>query len=253
MRGLILIVVVITGLLATAGTATAGSFSVNPIRLEVRAPQSSTSVVVSNHGAASTLLQVRLYRWAHENGEERLTDVTEADGVVVTPPLFKLAGGGASQIVRIGFLQPQLPNASEAQWRVVIEEVPVMQPVVANDEVSEGGQLAIAMRLRVSMPLLRKPVSVHQELAWSAVSQEAGVQLQVRNLGNVTERLDELKLSRGNGSPVLMQLAGPIYLFPGEQRQLTLKADEAVPPGRLQLSLSGTPRQSVSDLDVRAQ
>lgn len=246
MRALVLVVLTAAALLVIAARAEAGSFSVNPIRLEIKSGQNATSLKVSNHGSEPSLLQVRVFHWRHGAALDELVEPEAGVAPVITPPLFKLAGGGATQVIRIGFATPLAPDAPEAQWRVVVEEVP--QPQIASE--AAQAQVAIAMRLRVSLPLFRRPAERRQDLHWQAQQVEGALQLAAHNRGTVTERLDALQLT-GSSSP--LQLSGPIYVFPGERRLLSLKSDTALRAGTLQLAVSGTPRESVRELEVRAQ
>lgn len=251
MRAPVFLVLAAAALLVAGGQAEAGSFSVNPIRLELPSGQNATSLRVSNHGSEPSLLQVRVFRWQHGAGVDQLVESAADAAPIITPPLFKLAGGGATQVIRIGFTTPLAADAPEAQWRVVVEEVPQLQPRLqdASAEAAEP-QVAIAMRLRVSLPLFRRPQLRRQALHWQAESLEGGIQLEAHNRGTVTERLDALQLTGGK-SP--LQLSGPIYIFPGERRLLALRSDLPVRSKTVQLAVSGTPRESAYELEVRAQ
>lgn len=232
--------------LLLAGAAQAGSFSVNPIRLDLPMAQRATALTVSNATSDSALLQVSVYRWSRRGGEDVLDEVSGAEAPVVTPPLFRLAGSG-SQIVRIGFRKLLAPGDPESQWRVIVEEVP--QPVAAG---TAPGPIAIAMRLRVSLPLFRLPAVVTQDLRWDADSTGGALRLTASNLGTSTERVDEIALADASG-PALGRLAGPLYIFPGEERRFDLSTQPAQASGALRLSLLGTPRPLVRDLVFRAR
>ena len=210
----------IRSLLATlalvAGTAQAGSLTVNPIRLELGATQAATSMTIGNAADAPTTVQVSVHEWRHENGMDVLVPTTNRDAPIITPPMFRLAPGG-SQIVRIGFAT-RGSNADEGRWRVIVEEVP--PPFAAVGYREDGDASQIAMRLRVSLPLFRLPAVARSVLDWRLSAD--GSALIASNRGSTTERIDRAQLTATGQT--LASIAGPVYLFPGEQRRFALSA-----------------------------
>jgi len=222
--------------------------------------QSATSLTVANYNDEPLFLQVRVYRWEHKDREEVLSDVEGAAAPLVTPPLFRLAPGGASQIIRIGFQKPAAAPAEERQWRVIVEEVPRPATVTtttanidsADPSAPDPSPLSVAVHLRVSLPLFQVPPTVHQNLEWSLQRAAAGgVTLTAHNQGSVTERLDDIRL--GSADDKNAHVAGPMYLFPGEQRTFALHPSAVLPAGTVQLNLQGTPRPLIRELVLSAQ
>ncbi|WP_295684904.1 molecular chaperone [uncultured Nevskia sp.] len=206
----------VLSLLATQ--AAAGSFTVNPVRLELAAGQHATSMLVSNAGNAATMVQVSVHRWTRVDGVDVLEPVTGDDAPIVTPPMFRLDVAD-QQIVRIGFAGRQLDSA-EGHWRVIVEELP--QPQVATPLVQ------IAMRLRMNLPLFRQPAERRSALAWSTEQSSDGLALDVDNRGTITERIDAATVA-GNDGKALSTLTGPLYVFPGEHRAFPLKLAAPLP------------------------
>jgi len=247
---------VVAGSICAGLPASAGSFSVNPVRLDMTPSQSATAVTISNQGNEAQLLQVRVYRWTHPGNDDVLTEVEGNEAPIVTPPLFRLAASGGTQVVRIGFVKPAVAATEERQWRVIIEEVPkpagTPLPESAPAPSSVGAPIAIALRLRVSLPLFQRPSTVHQDLQWTLDPAVDGhLQLTTENRGSVTERIDEIRL--GSGDDASRMLTGPFYVFPGERRSFDLHPHAALPAGPVTLSLQGTPRPLVRELVLRAQ
>lgn len=206
----------VLSLLATQ--AAAGSFTVNPVRLELAAGQHATSMLVSNAGNAATMVQVSVHRWTRVDGVDVLEPVTGDDAPIVTPPMFRLDVAD-QQIVRIGFAGRQLDSA-EGHWRVIVEELP--QPQAATPLVQ------IAMRLRMNLPLFRQPAERRSALAWSTEQRSDGLALDVDNRGTITERIDAATVA-GNDGKALSTLTGPLYVFPGEHRAFPLKLAAPLP------------------------
>jgi fimbrial chaperone protein len=235
-------------LTATPRVALAGGFSVDPIRLELKPSQIATALTVANYNDEPLFLQVRVYRWEHKDHEEVLSEVEGNAAPLITPPLFRLAPGGASQIIRIGFQKAAATPAEERQWRVIVEEVP--QPASAN--AADPAPLSVAVHLRVSLPLFQLPPTVHQDLEWSLQRAAAGgVALTAHNQGSVTERLDDIRLGAADDKNT--HVSGPLYLFPGEQRTFALHPSAVLPAGKVELNQQGTPRPLIRELVLSAQ
>lgn len=235
-------------LMACAGLspARAGTFSVSPIRLDLAPGQASTAVTVSNQGDDSKLVQVSVLRWTRDGGQDH---TSPDDSLIVTPPLFQLAPGGGSQVVRIGFPQPPPAAPVEQAWRVIAEEVQSQAPVGA----AASGS-SINLLLRISLPLFLAPATPHQSLHWEGSVDAAGkLHLVASNSGNVSERLDELVVNAADGKTRLGRQPGPIYIFPGERRVLDLAPAARLKAGPVKLMLQGTPQALTTDLVLRAQ
>lgn len=214
--------------------ANAGALTVNPIRLELAAGQAATSMTIGNAADAPATVQVSVQRWQHRDGVDELEPATGGDAPIVTPPMFQLAPG-ASQIVRIGFAGRHA-TAEEGRWRLVVEELPQAQlqalPVALTP-------VQIATRLRISLPLFRLPAVVRSQLDWQLEHASSGSSpaLAVVNRGTTTERIDRAQLHGGDAA--LAGIAGPVYLFPGEQRRFPLPAS-AIAATAPQLSVAGS-------------
>jgi len=230
------------------GVARAGGFSVDPIHLQLKPSQSATALTVTNYNDESLFLQVRVYRWEHKDHEEVLSEVEGSAAPLVTPPLFRLASGNASQVIRIGFQRAAAAPAEERQWRVIVEEVP--QPAAAR--AADPAPLSVAVHVRVSLPLFQLPPDVHQDLEWRAErGTEGQVTLTAHNQGSVTERLDDIRL--GSADDKNAHVTGPLYLFPGESRVFALRPSVTLPAGKVQLRVQGTPRPLTHELVISAQ
>lgn len=214
--------------------ANAGALTVNPIRLELAAGLAATSMTIGNAADAPATVQVSVQRWRHRDGVDELEPATGGDAPIVTPPMFQLAPG-ASQIVRIGFAGRHA-MAEEGRWRLVVEELPQAQlqalPVALTP-------VQIATRLRISLPLFRLPAVVRSQLDWQLERASSGSSpaLAVVNRGTTTERIDRAQLHGGDAA--LAGIAGPVYLFPGEQRRFPLPAS-AIAATAPQLSVAGS-------------
>ena len=235
----------------TLNVAQAGNIAVKPVRLRLEPGQFATSVVVSNTGNEPKQVQVSAFRWTRQEGQDRYSTDESGDDLIVTPPLFQLAAG-ASQVVRIGFERAIAAAPNERAWRVIVEEV--QAPPARHQGGDAQPSTAIAMRMRFILPMLLPPRAPRQDLNWEGSADVSGaVRLTAINAGNVSERIDELVLLRAGQHQVLGRLSGPLYVFPGERRDLAVQTISVITPGPVELQLQGTPQPPVSDFVLRAQ
>ncbi|WP_369406826.1 molecular chaperone, partial [Enterococcus sp. HPCN18] len=70
---------------------------VAPTSLQLEARQRAGELWLTNSGTSPVKLQVRVFRWVQQDGQEQLLPT---DGLVVTPPMQELAAG-QQQLVRV--------------------------------------------------------------------------------------------------------------------------------------------------------
>jgi len=141
-------VILLATLSAVVPSALAGSFSVNPVRVELSAQRSSAVVQVENTGSSEVTVEARTFAWAQPDGKDQLSTTRE---VIVTPQVFRLKAG-ATQLLRIGALRKP-DQSKEMPYRLVLEEIP---PPPAPDV--KGLQVA----LRISIPVFLHPPKSRQ-------------------------------------------------------------------------------------------
>jgi fimbrial chaperone protein len=193
-----------------ACTSQAGSFQVNPIRVDLDSRATSQSLVVRNDAAEPLIVQLSVQAWQQAEGR----DVYSATGdALVTPPIAQIPPGG-EQVVRVGLRRP--PDASrQLTYRLFVHEV--AQPAAA-------GFSGLQVALRVGIPVFVAPTSrVKRDLHWSALRLPDGsLRLAVENRGNVHLQFVDLALHvPGTDEPVArhQQLA---YVLAGQSRAWVL-------------------------------
>src|SRR6185437_12512603 len=192
----------LTGLaLLTAGlaTANAGSFTVNPVRLNLSATQSVAAVTVKNVGTEATVVQLETFSWAQHDGNDALTSSNE---ILATPPIITIAPG-ASRIIRVGLRRPPDPQ-HELTYRLFLREVPPPEPI------AQGLRVALLNNMPVFVipPRLAGP-----SLEWHAMrTRDGNIRLQARNTGQSHVKLGQLDIAAGNTTVATRSLAE--YVLP---------------------------------------
>jgi fimbrial chaperone protein len=189
----------------------AGSFQVNPIRVDMSAGVTSAALTIRNDGDESIVVQLSVVAWSQDSGEDKYGATNEA---LVTPPIATIAPG-AQQIVRVGLRRPPDPR-QELAFRLFVQEVPPPPKPDFN-----GLQVA----LRVSLPVFVAPlVPPIRQLAWSAKAESDGaIRLTVRNTGNTHIQISDFELRPSDEDTLVAHEAGLAYALAGQSREWLLK------------------------------
>lgn len=205
-------------------TAVAGSFQVNPIRIELGKGATNAVIKVRNDGDEAVVIQASVLAWTQSNGQDAYTPTTEA---LVTPPVMTVAPG-AEQVVRVGLRRGPDPQR-ELAYRVFLQEVaPPPKP----------GFSGLQVALRVGLPVFVAPVApASRQLEWSArIAPNGTVMLTARNTGNAHVQVTDVGLSAPGGEPVAHE-SSLVYVLAAQTHEWTLPAppDRGRSPGELRL------------------
>lgn len=200
--------------LGTVSCAFAAGLQVSPTSLSLPAKQRAGVFTLTNTGGKPLTAQVRVYRWNQDS--EGKDVLTPSGDVVASPPMVKLAAGGAQQF-RVIRTKPA--GQYEEAFRLVVDELPA-------PEEKPGGSLQFV--LRYSIPLfLNQTDSPEASLQWRVQrSPDGKAVLIVKNIGKVYAQLSHLSVKTGGKEQTLVNgLAG--YVLPGNTWTNTLDAAPA--------------------------
>ena len=217
--------------------ASAGSFSIDPVRIQLSEARPSAVMRVENRGSAVVTVQLQAMRWSQSGNREQLDTSRE---LLATPQVFRLRPGQV-QVVRIALLRP-VDEQRELAYRLLLDEVP---PPPAAD--FRGLQMA----LRISMPVFVQPRSpATADLAAMMVEHDGQRQLRLHNRGQAHLQLtglnllpetatspadvaDAAQLARApDGVQALYAHDKTLYLLPGQQRELPLPSQSFTAAGQ---------------------
>lgn len=210
-----------TSLLCVASAASAGSFSIDPVRIQLSEAKPSSVMRVENRGDATITVQLQAMNWTQSGNQDQLTVSRE---LLATPQVFRLRPGQV-QVVRVALLGP-VDATRERSFRLLLDEVP---PAPAAD--FRGLQMA----LRISMPVFvqaRTPAAA--SLAATVVERDGQRQLQLFNRGHAHLQLTGLQLqSQPAAVPSLYSHDKTLYVLPGQRRELPLPAQFPLVAGQV--------------------
>lgn len=178
-----------------ASSAWAGSFTVNPVRLDLSKEQPTTSVEITNTGKQPTVIQAVLKAWSQKDGRNVYSSTR---ALLATPPIFDIAPND-NQVVRVGLLGSP-DNREEKAYRLFLTEVPPK---------SHGDFRGLQVALRVSIPIFIAPLSGKPtpKLTWRFQQTGPGkFEVITDNTGTAHARITDLELSAVSGGKVLTKV-----------------------------------------------
>ncbi|MEX5405418.1 molecular chaperone [Stenotrophomonas sp. WED208] len=189
-------------LLATS-TAGATSLQVAPTSLQLEARQRAGELWLTNSGTSPVKLQVRVFRWVQQGGQEQLLPTDE---LMASPPMQELAAG-QQQLVRV--MRPtREPPPAQQYYRLIVDEVPDLATR------AEGMQFV----LRYSIPVFVQPASgkLAPQLQARLVTLGDGRNgVEVANSGNSYAQIADLALGSAKRPRIVHPgLLG--YVLPGQ-------------------------------------
>lgn len=200
----------------------AGSFEVNPVRLNLSASARTSSLTVKNTGTDTVVVQTNVVAWSQQQGKDVYSPTND---ILVTPPIVTIAPG-AEQIVRAGLRRAPDPT-SELAYRVYLQEAPPPP---------KPGFQGLQVALRVGLPLFVEPVHgpARAALSWTLLHRGNTLRLELHNEGNGHIQIGEVQLfPTGSNKPIATQ-STLAYVLPGQSRswEFKIEADQATAIGK---------------------
>lgn len=203
-------------LCANLSAAHAGSFMVDPVRVELGPYQLSSALTLRNDDKEPAVIRIEARAWDQSGNEDTFEPSKE---ILVTPPIVTIPPG-AEQIIRVA-LRRALDPQKELQYRIFMQEVPPPP---------RPGFSGLQVALRISVPVFVQPdSSVAAKPVWKVAYRAKDQILQVRlsNAGNAHVQMQEFRLSEPKKVAFTVQQAS-VYVLPGHSHEWTIKLDPSV-------------------------
>ncbi|MBO9531273.1 MAG: molecular chaperone, partial [Acinetobacter oleivorans] len=133
----------------------AASIRLSPVSVEILSDQAASSISLYNQSNESSDLQVRVFEWRQNAGQDQLIPTDE---IAVSPPFLKLQPNDSYNL-RVVRINPA-PISGEQTYRIIIDELP--KPI-DNRKVDQG----VNVLLRSSLPLFVVNKDAITKLTWS--------------------------------------------------------------------------------------
>lgn len=159
---------------------------VEPVLVELAAPNSSSVITLRNEEDFEVTVQTRVMAWRQVNGEETLQPTTD---VVASPPSITLAPG-ATYVVRVVRVSRR-PVQGEESYRLLVDQLPNVRRQQAR---------TVNLLIRQSIPaFFRGPQITPANLSWTYTRRGEGLTVTASNAGDERLRIAGLSLRDSAG------------------------------------------------------
>lgn len=199
--------------------ASAGSFSISPLRMELSQQATTGAVTVVNQDATPVIVQAEALSWSQATGSDTLEPTKD---LLVSPAVFTLPPKG-SQLVRVALRRPADPRR-ELSYRLILLEVPPQ----ASPEFT-----GLTVALKLSLPVFVTALSSSPaDLTWSATRDPDGeLVVGAANQGETHARILSFSLMPLTGTAGPLQQSVTAYVLPGATRSWTIDTNKKNPDG----------------------
>lgn len=193
----------------------AASIRLSPVSVEILNDQSASSISLYNQSNESSDLQVRVFEWRQNAGQDQLIPTDE---IAVSPPFLKLQPNDSYNL-RVVRINP-VPVSGEQTYRIIIDELP--KPI-DNRKVDQG----VNVLLRSSLPLFVVNKDAITKLTWSIQQEQNNSSLIINNVGNRHALLSNLTLvdtTANKSYPIKVNTVNG-YILAGKARNFNISSD----------------------------
>jgi fimbrial chaperone protein len=207
--------------------ASAGEFSVAPVRIFLHPNERAIAVTVVNEGSEELVMQSELYSWQQKaDGSD---DLQPTEDVVLSPPIVKLAPK-ARQVLRLARVGPA-PTDREQTYRLIVREVPEAKP-------STDRNPKVQMALAFSLPIFITPNGAKRQMDCEVQRASAqSVKVSCANTGRAYAQIRGISLASADGATLAARdVVG--YILPDHRRSFDLQSTSALPAGKVKLQVA---------------
>ena len=210
-----------------AAPASAGNFSVTPVRIYMAAKEKATAITVTNEGAEALLMQADIFEWKQSPDGKDLLTLTE--DMILSPPILKMAPK-SRQVVRLISLIGPVKDLQRT-YRMIVREIPEAKLNKADLQL----QIAYAFSIPIFITPPEATAKLDCTLARVAPDTAKAV---CQNTGTAVAHPTAFHISNSALENLASQDSGA-YILPGAQRSFDLKRKEGtIPPGKTRLVVS---------------
>jgi fimbrial chaperone protein len=221
-----LVIVCVFGLLSTLiiTTASAGTFSVTPVRVYMASNEQAAAITVTNDGAEELVMQVDIFKWKQTpEGKDLLT---LSEDMIMAPPILKMAPS-SQQVIRLILLNESARD-QQTTYRMIVREIPEARKARAD--------LQLQMAYAFSIPIFITPPGALAKVdcVLSRVSADTA-KVVCQNTGSATAHPIGLFITNTEQEKMASQDSGG-YILPGSLRSFDLKGRLGnIPKGNMHL------------------
>lgn len=204
--------------------AWAGSFQVNPIRVDLRPGAQTAALTVKNTGEEPVVVQISIESWSQQEGKDIYAPTKE---LLATPPVMTIPPS-AERIVRIG-LRRAPDRARELDYRLFLQEVPPPP---------KPGFQGLVVALRVGLPVFVAPAQgkATPRVSWRASRlPDNKLELTAANDGTAHLQVAEISVDGTGASTPVASYSGLTYILPDQRRSWVLPLNAPLGASRIRV------------------
>ncbi len=197
------------------GPVCAQSLQVSPVLIDLQPGQRTATLLVTNKGDQSAILQLRPFHWAQEGNVDKLTPTQD---VAVSPPIGTI-GPNDTQTFRVVLRRP--PANGEEGYRLLLDQLP-----------PPGAPGVVTVALRFSIPLFAKPANIAAgQVNWQISLNGGKAELVGTNVGQRHVRVINATLTLAGGEKLAVAAGQGPYVLPGQRRSWPITGAAQLRPG----------------------
>jgi len=219
---------VATLLLFLPSVLNAASIRLSPVNVEILSDQSASSISLYNQSNESADLQIRIFEWTQNAGQDQLIPT---DDIAISPPFLKLKPNDSYNL-RVVRIKPE-PISGEKTYRIILDELP--KPIDSR-KASQG----VNVLLRSSLPVFVVNKDAITQLNWKIDAKQNDTSLNISNIGNRHALLNDLILvdnTENKSYPIKVNTVNG-YILSGKSKNYSINNFTYQPNHKYSISLT---------------
>ncbi|WP_431605489.1 fimbrial biogenesis chaperone [Acinetobacter seifertii] len=200
----------------------------SPVNVEILSDQSASSISLYNQSNESADLQIRIFEWTQNAGQDQLIPT---DDIAVSPPFLKLKPNDSYNL-RVVRIKPE-PISGEKTYRIILDELP--KPIDSR-KASQG----VNVLLRSSLPVFVVNKDAITQLNWKIDAKQNDTALNISNIGNRHALLNDLILvdnTENKSYPIKVNTVNG-YILSGKSKNYSINNFTYQPNHKYSISLT---------------
>ncbi|WP_284117971.1 fimbrial biogenesis chaperone [Acinetobacter seifertii] len=217
-----------TLLLFLPSVLNAASIRLSPVNVEILSDQSASSISLYNQSNESADLQIRIFEWTQNAGQDQLIPT---DDIAISPPFLKLKPNDSYNL-RVVRIKPE-PISGEKTYRIILDELP--KPIDSR-KASQG----VNVLLRSSLPVFVVNKDAITQLNWKIDAKQNDTFLNISNIGNRHALLNDLILidnTENKSYPIKVNTVNG-YILSGKSKNYSINNFTYQPNHKYSISLT---------------
>ncbi|QXB46307.1 fimbrial biogenesis chaperone [Acinetobacter seifertii] len=217
-----------TLLLFLPSVLNAASIRLSPVNVEILSDQSASSISLYNQSNESADLQIRIFEWTQNAGQDQLIPT---DDIAISPPFLKLKPNDSYNL-RVVRIKPE-PISGEKTYRIILDELP--KPIDSR-KASQG----VNVLLRSSLPVFVVNKDAITQLNWKIDAKQNDTSLNISNIGNRHALLNDLILvdnTENKSYPIKVNTVNG-YILSGKSKNYSINNFTYQPNHKYSISLT---------------